>query len=140
MNELLYSGKYTVHAGDYAAAGEVSASIKQILKKIGLSSELIRRISIAAYEAELNMVIHSKGGEIGLQISPKMVTLNCADTGPGIDDISLAMKEGYSTAPESVRMMGFGAGMGLPNIKKNSDEFKIASNKRGTTLDMIFNI
>lgn len=140
MNELLYSGKYPVQACDYAAAGEVSANIKQILKKIGLPNELIRCVSIAAYEAELNMVIHSDGGEIELLISPDLITLNCRDIGPGIADISLAMKEGYSTAPESVRMMGFGAGMGLPNMKKNANEFNITSDKRGTTLDMKFNI
>ena len=138
MNELLYSGIYPVVANDYAAAGEVSANIKQVLKKIGLSSDLIRRVSIVAYEAELNMVIHSNGGDITLAISPEQVLLHCKDTGPGIKDIGLAMTEGYSTAPESVRMMGFGAGMGLPNMKKNADEFCISSDQQGTTLDIKF--
>ena len=140
MNELLYSGSYHVTKNNYAAAGEVSASIKQILKKIGIPAELIRRISIAAYEAELNMVIHSLGGDITLLISPEQVTVFCKDVGPGIEDISLAMKEGYSTASDDVRMMGFGAGMGFPNIKKNTDEFHITSDKNGTELTMKFNM
>ena len=122
------------------AAGEVSANIKQILKKIGLSSALIRRVSIAVYEAEMNMVIHSLGGDISLQISPGQVMLVCRDTGPGIANIPLAMTEGYSTAPESVRNMGFGAGMGLPNMKKNADDFHIHSDRSGTALELKFNI
>jgi serine/threonine-protein kinase RsbT len=140
MSELTYSGKYGVTACDYAAAGEISANIKQVLKKIGFEPQLIRRVSIAAYEAELNMVIHSLGGEMTLFIYPDVIRITCADRGPGIADISLAMTEGYSTAPESVRMMGFGAGMGLPNIKKNADLFRIESNPSGTILEMEFNI
>jgi anti-sigma regulatory factor (Ser/Thr protein kinase) len=140
MGELLYSGSYHVTKNNYAAAGEVSANIKQILKKIGIPADIIRRISIAAYEAELNMVIHSFGGDITLLISPERVTIYCKDTGPGIADISLAMKEGYSTASEDVRMMGFGAGMGLPNINRNSDDFHITSDKNGTELTMKFNM
>jgi anti-sigma regulatory factor (Ser/Thr protein kinase) len=131
---------FPVVAGDYAAAGEVSAKIKSILKMIGIDPALIRRITIAAYEAELNMIIHSAGGTMTLEISPDNVHISCIDTGPGIEDIDLAMQEGYSTAPLDIRMMGFGAGMGLPNIKKNSDVFDITSGKNGTSLKLRFNI
>lgn len=131
---------FPVAAGDYAAAGEVSARIKSILKMIGIDPALIRRVSIASYEAELNMIIHSEGGVITLEISPDKLNISCDDTGPGIEDIELAMQEGYSTAPTSIRMMGFGAGMGLPNIKKNSDVFNITSGKNGTSLKLEFDI
>ncbi len=136
----IYSDSFPVEPGDYASAGEVSARIKSILKMIGLDPVLIRRITIAAYEAELNMIIHSKGGSITLEISPESISINCDDTGPGIEDIELAMQEGYSTAPVSIRMMGFGAGMGLPNIKKNSDMFEIKSGKDGTSLRLDYKI
>jgi serine/threonine-protein kinase RsbT len=135
-----FTEAFTVAAGDYAAAGEVSAKIKGILKKIGIDPALIRRITIAAYEAEINMIIHSAGGIITLEISPDSVNISCVDTGPGIEDIELAMQEGYSTAPSNIRMMGFGAGMGLPNIKKNSDVFNITSSKKGTSLKLLFYI
>jgi serine/threonine-protein kinase RsbT len=131
---------FPVAAGDYAAAGEVSAKIKGILKKIGIDPALIRRVTIAAYEAEINMIIHSVGGVITLEIFPDSINISCDDTGPGIEDIDLAMQEGYSTAPSSIRMMGFGAGMGLSNIKKNSDIFNITSSKDGTSLKLKFNI
>ncbi len=138
MNEFFE--KFDVVSRDFAAAGEASANIKRTLKKIGVNSLIVRRIAIAAYEAELNMIIHSEGGVMSLEITPESVTLRCDDTGPGIPDISLAMTEGYSTAPDSVRMMGFGAGMGLPNIKKNADDFSIKSDKSGTSLKMVFHI
>jgi anti-sigma regulatory factor (Ser/Thr protein kinase) len=131
---------FPVAAGDYAAAGEVSAKIKSILKMIGIGPAVIRRITIAAYEAEINIIIHSAGGVITLEISPDDINISCDDTGPGIEDIELAMQEGYSTAPSSIQMMGFGAGMGLPNIKKNSDVFGITSSKSGTSLKLKFNI
>ncbi|MGE5494342.1 MAG: ATP-binding protein [Burkholderiales bacterium] len=135
-----YTEKFSVAARDYAAAGEVSAKVKSILRKIGIDPALIRRITIAAYEAEINMIIHSFGGVITLEITPDEVYISCDDTGPGIEDIELAMQEGYSTAPTSIRMMGFGAGMGLSNIKKNSDVFDITSSKEGTSLKLRFNI
>lgn len=135
-----YTEAFPVAAGDYAAAGEVSAKIKSILKRIGIDPAIIRRITIAAYEAEINIIIHSKGGVITLQISPDSINISCDDTGPGIENIELAMQEGYSTAPSSIRMMGFGAGMGLSNIKKNSDVFNISSSKEGTSLMLKFNI
>jgi anti-sigma regulatory factor (Ser/Thr protein kinase) len=129
---------FPVAAGDYASAGEASAKIKSILKMIGLDPALLRRVTIAAYEGELNMIIHSHGGMMSLEISPDSIRVRCDDIGPGIEDIELAMQEGYSTAPASIRMMGFGAGMGLSNMKKNSDKFDIESDKNGTRINLFF--
>jgi Anti-sigma regulatory factor (Ser/Thr protein kinase) len=131
---------FEIAAGDYAAAGEASAKIKGLLKMIGIDPALVRRVTIAAYEAEMNMIIHSHGGQITLSLTPETVELLCCDSGPGIANIDQAMQEGFSTAPSSVRMMGFGAGMGLPNIKHNSDALDIRSDSSGTTLDMSFRI
>jgi anti-sigma regulatory factor (Ser/Thr protein kinase) len=136
----VYSDSFPVASGDYASAGEVSAKIKGILKMIGLDPALIRRVTIAAYEAELNMIIHSKGGHMTLKISPEEISVASDDMGPGIEDIELAMQEGYSTASSNIRMMGFGAGMGLPNMKKNSDVFEIKSGKDGTSIRLDFKI
>ncbi|MGI5849559.1 MAG: ATP-binding protein [Christensenellales bacterium] len=135
-----YKETFSITSNDYASAGEASAKIKSVLKMIGIDPALIRRVSIAAYEAELNMVIHSNGGMIQLEISPNTVYINCNDKGPGITDIDMAMQEGFSTAPTNIQMMGFGAGMGLPNIKKNSDYFDIKSSPKGTNLRLQFNI
>ncbi len=129
---------FDIAAGDYAAAGEASAKIKGLLKRIGIAPAVVRRVTIAAYEAEMNMIIHSRGGRMTLSVTPETIELICADTGPGIENITQAMQEGFSTASSSVRMMGFGAGMGLPNIKHNSDTFKIRSGSDGTTLNMSF--
>jgi anti-sigma regulatory factor (Ser/Thr protein kinase) len=133
-----FSETFDIVAGDYAAAGEASAKIKGLLKRIGIDPALVRRVTIAAYEAEMNIVIHSHGGRMALSVTPEAVSLLCSDTGPGIPNIDQAMQEGFSTAPSSVRMMGFGAGMGLPNIKRNSDTFDIRSGSDGTTLSMSF--
>lgn len=130
---------YKVESGDFAAAGQVSSTIKTILKKLGVDKGVLRRISIASYEAEINMVIHSIGGVMKLEINSDSIKIYCDDTGPGIEDISLAMKEGYSTAGEKARMMGFGAGMGLSNMKRNSDDFQITSALgEGTHIVMTF--
>lgn len=137
---VIYQEKFQIEAGDFASAGEVSATIKQKLKKIGIDQSLVRRIAIASYEAELNMIIHSLGGEMVLTLDTDNILLVCQDIGPGIPDIGLAMKEGYSTAPESIRMMGFGAGMGLPNISKHSDDLQIQSDSSGTRIEMSFHI
>lgn len=118
---------FPVEKDDFVTAGEASAKIKRTLKKLGVDSVLLRRISVCAYEVELNLVIHSLGGTIDFQVSQDGVTLLVKDRGPGIPDLDLAMREGWSTAPESVRMMGFGAGMNLPNMKRNADEFDIKS-------------
>jgi serine/threonine-protein kinase RsbT len=132
---------YPVRAGDFATAGEASRKIKAILKKLGVDSGVVRRVSIAAYEVELNLVIHSLGGEMELIVRPDYVALNVRDAGPGIPDIDLAMQEGFSTASDDVRMMGFGAGMGLPNMRRNATDFSIASQVGvGTTIEMGFRL
>lgn len=116
---------YDVNAYDFTCAGEASGKLKRSLKNLGFNSAVIRNVAIAVYEAEINMVIHAEGGVIDAIITPECITVILADHGPGIPDIELAMKEGYSTAPENVRALGFGAGMGLPNIKKYTDEMNI---------------
>ena len=125
MGECLFEQDFDVKAKDFVAAGEVSARIKRTLKKIGIDASVIRKVSIASYEAEINMVIHADGGVIDATVTPECITVVLADKGPGIPDVELAMTEGYSTAPENVRSLGFGAGMGLPNIKKYTDEMNI---------------
>lgn len=137
---VLYREEFNVEAGDFASAGEASASIKQKLKKIGIDQSIVRRIAIVCYEAELNMIIHSLGGVMILTLDPQKIVIECNDVGPGISNIDLAMQEGYSTAPESIRMMGFGAGMGLPNISKNSDSLTIDSDQTGTRIKMEFKL
>lgn len=132
---------YPVAAGDFASAGEVSGRIKRIMKQLGLPSQIVRRASVATYEVELNLVIHSYGGDIELDISSSELKITARDTGPGIPDISLAMQEGYSTASEEARSMGFGAGMGLPNMQRNASEFDIQSTVGvGTTIKMRFSL
>lgn len=119
--------RYDIEGGNFQKAGEASSTLKRSLKKLGLPSEAIRRIAIASYEAEMNIVIFTPGGELVATIEPGKVTVTAADRGPGIPDIELAMQPGYSTAPDWVRELGFGAGMGLPNIKNCSDEMRIDS-------------
>ena len=132
---------YHVDGEDFANAGEASSATKKTLKQLGFSPDVIRKVSIAMYEAEINMVIHAEGGEATVEISQDLIRIVLADRGPGIKDIDLAMREGYSTAPEEVRNLGFGAGMGLPNIKKYSDDLKIDSIPGvGTTLTILITI
>ncbi|MBN2653206.1 MAG: ATP-binding protein [Spirochaetales bacterium] len=107
--------------------GEASSEIKKLLKTLGLPAQAIKRTAVSMYEAEVNLVIHGGGGEGFVEISPETILIRFEDKGPGIPDIDLAMQEGYSTAPDHIREIGFGAGMGLPNIKKNSDELTINS-------------
>ena len=127
--------KYQVDGEDFSMAGEASSAVKKALKQLGFSPDVIRRVAIAMYEGEINMVIHADGGEATVEISESGIRIILADRGPGIKDISLAMQEGYSTAPEEVRNLGFGAGMGLPNIKRYSDDLKIETTLGvGTTL------
>ncbi len=137
---MVYTREYEVLKDDFAAAGEASARIKRKLKQIGIDPTLIRKIAIASYEAEINMIIHSLGGVMSIEMDEGKITIICKDTGPGIPDIDLAMKEGYSTASQDIREMGFGAGMGLPNINKNSDDMNIVSTPEGTTITMSFSI
>lgn len=128
---------YDVDGTNFAAAGDASMKLKKELRALAFPRDVVRRASIAMYEGEINMVIHAGGGQAIVQISPEVIDISLVDHGPGIPDIPLAMKEGYSTAPEEVREIGFGAGMGLPNMKKNSDEFQIESTVgEGTTVRM----
>ncbi len=127
--------EYGVAAGDFTRAGYASSSIKKTLKQLGVSSSVVRRVVIAVYEAEVNIVAHSFGGSIVADIEPEGINVVLADTGPGIPDVEKAMQKGFSTASKEVREMGFGAGMGLPNIKENADELEIDTGVgRGTTL------
>ena len=130
---------FPVEAGAYATAGEASTTIKRKLKQLGIDANVLRRVSVASYEVELNLVIHSMGGTLTLQVDPEMVTLISKDVGPGIPDIDKAMTEGFSTANEEARTLGFGAGMGLPNMKRNATTFDIQSQVGvGTTIMMGF--
>lgn len=119
--------EYKIKGMDLLIAGEASSNIKHTLQLIGFSPAIIRRVAIAAYEAEMNIVIHGAQGVLRAIISPDKIELCAEDTGPGIPDIDLAMKEGYSTAPDYVREMGFGAGIGLPNIRNCADDFSLDS-------------
>lgn len=133
--------KYTVERDDFARAGEASGSLKKTLKTLGFSPDLVRRVAIAMYEAEINMVIHAQGGEITATVTPEELVIVFGDVGPGIPDIDLAMTAGFSTATDDVRDMGFGAGMGLPNIKKYADDLEIQTQVGvGTTVTMCFRI
>jgi serine/threonine-protein kinase RsbT len=128
---------YEVPADDFTRAGEASSNVKSKLKKMGVDPEIIRKVAIAMYEGEINMVIHASGGTIEVIVSPEEILMILKDQGPGIENIDLAMQAGYSTAPDNIRNLGFGAGMGLPNMKKYSDELKIESVLGvGTTVTM----
>lgn len=136
-DEPLLEQEFEIEGGDFIHAGEVSSKVKRILKDIGISQDVIRRTAIATYEAEMNVVCHAKRGIFRLAIAPDRVVMVVQDEGKGIADIDLAMKEGFSTASEEVREMGFGAGMGLPNIKKNMDVLNIETEiDKGTRVEM----
>ena len=126
---------YDVPGDDFSRAGEASGNVKTQLKKLGFDPALIRNVVIALYEGEINMVIHANGGTIDVSIDPDCIRMVLADHGPGIADVELAMQAGYSTAPDNVRALGFGAGMGLPNIKKYTDDMRIDTKLgEGTTM------
>jgi anti-sigma regulatory factor (Ser/Thr protein kinase) len=125
--EVLYTKSFSVHGGDFDRAGEVSTQIKSILKGIGINSDIVRRVAIATFESEVNVVIHAEEGEVKITITPKDIVITVDDRGKGIPDIDQAMQEGFSTASDEMREMGFGAGLGLPTIRKNSDVFSIES-------------
>lgn len=126
---------YDVPGDDFTRAGEASGDLKRKLKQLGFQPDVIRRMAIAMYEGEINMVIHAGGGRADVEILPDRIVAVLSDRGPGIPDIGQAMQEGWSTAPDNVRMLGFGAGMGLPNIKKYSDHLDIHTMVgEGTTL------
>ena len=119
--------RYNVEGNDFTSAGQASVQVKKNLRQIGLDSETIRKVSIAMYEGEINMVIHAGGGVAEVCVTEDYIDIILEDTGPGIEDIEKAMQAGYSTAPDNIRSLGFGAGMGLPNMKKNSDSMEIYS-------------
>ena len=128
---------YNVDADDFTVAGEASGAVKKVLKQLGFSPEIIRKVAVAMYECEINMVIHADGGMIDVEITPEKIRMIHADKGPGIKDIEKAMQEGFSTADEKVRELGFGAGMGLPNMKRYTDEMNITTKiGEGTVVDM----
>jgi serine/threonine-protein kinase RsbT len=132
---------FDVPGDDFTHAGEASGNVKNVLKQLGFSPDVIRRTAISMYEGEINMVIHAGGGEADVDITPESIEISLVDHGPGIPDIDLAMQEGYSTAPDKIRALGFGAGMGLPNIKKYTDNLEIKSAVgKGTAVHMTVNV
>jgi len=138
MNSIHFH--YIIDGEDFSRAGEASSSLKQKLKQLNLPPDVIRRCSIAIYEGEINMVIHANGGDIDVDIYPDKIVMVLKDVGPGIPDIDLAMQEGYSTANNDINSLGFGAGMGLPNMKRSSDEMHIDTEIGvGTTVTMTIN-
>ena len=129
--------RYDVDGGNFTSAGQASVQVKKNLRQLGIDPETIRRVSIAMYEGEINMVIHAGGGEAEVLVSDSSITIILKDTGPGIANIEQAMQEGFSTAPDNIRSLGFGAGMGLPNMKRYTDRMEIDSAVGvGTTITM----
>jgi serine/threonine-protein kinase RsbT len=137
-NNILLHKMFHIEGGDFTNAGSISDQVKKILKKAGFPNKIIRRISIATFEAEMNVICYANRGNLSLYITPNFLKVVVEDEGHGIPDINLAMSEGYSTADEKIREMGFGAGMGLPNIRKSSDEMVLTSKfKQGTHLEFV---
>lgn len=133
--------RFVIEGGNFSTAGEASGKVKNMLKQLNLPQELIKRTIICFYEAEINIVAHAYSGEVLVEIDNEQIAMHFTDKGPGIPDITKAMQEGYSTASDRVREMGFGAGMGLPNIRRNADEFTIESTEQvGTVLHIINHI
>jgi serine/threonine-protein kinase RsbT len=133
--EMLLTREFYIQGNDFTNAGMVSTEVKSLLKKIGFDPKLIRRVAISTYEGEMNVVMHAQRARVSLSVTPKLIEVVLEDEGKGIPDVELAMQEGFTTATEEMRAMGFGSGMGLPNIKKNSDEMEIKSQVgKGTTL------
>ncbi len=128
---------FDIDGENFTSAGEASVRIKKVLREMGFSSDIIRRVSVAMYEGEINMVIHANGGSADVDVYCDKIEIILADSGPGIPDIEQAMQEGYSTAPDTIRSLGFGAGMGLPNMKRYTDDMRIESQVgKGTTIYM----
>ena len=133
--------RFEVDGDDFTSAGQASVQVKKNLRQIGIDPETIRKVSIAMYEGEINLVIHAGGGWIDVEITEEEIIMTLADRGPGIANLELAMKEGYSTAPDNIRSLGFGAGMGLPNMKRYTDSMKIESELgKGTRILMTVNL
>ena len=140
MSEAL-SFRFNVDGDDFTSAGQASVQVKKDLRRLGIPAETIRRVSIAMYEGEINMVIHAGGGEAEVRVTEEAIEIILSDNGPGIADIEKAMQAGYSTAPDTIRSLGFGAGMGLPNMKRYTDYMDIQSTVgMGTTITMKVNL
>lgn len=140
MNEeLLLSAEYEVYGGDFNSGGEVSTDIKSRLKSIGFDADLVRRVAIASYEAEMNVILYAIHGEVLLEVTPLQIFVQFMDRGPGIPDVEQAMKEGYTTAPPGMRKLGYGAGMGLPTMKRKAGRLHVESNPgEGTVVRLFF--
>jgi len=137
QSKVLLKQEFKIQGGDFVNAGESSCKVRNTLREIGIESDLVRRIAIAAYEAEMNIVMYAKQGIMRINVYKDKILLTIDDTGPGIENINQAMQPGFSTATEEMREMGFGAGMGLPNMKKNADVFKITSRVgKGTRIEI----
>lgn len=133
--------RYEVDGDNFTSAGEASVNVKKKLRQMGFDPDIIRRVSIAMYEGEINMVIHADGGVADVEVLSDRIIITLADKGPGIPDIEQAMQEGFSTAPDNIRSLGFGAGMGLPNMKRYTDKLEIESEVGvGTTVRMTVNV
>jgi serine/threonine-protein kinase RsbT len=129
--------RYEIEGGNFNRAGNASSNVKKVLKQLNIDQRLIKKVVVALYEAEVNVVAHAYGGYVSVEIFPEQINMIVSDSGPGIPNVEEAMKEGFSTASQKVREMGFGAGMGLPNIKKNVDTLEIETTVGvGTTLKM----
>ena len=140
MSEVL-TFRFVVEGDDFTTAGQASVQVKKNLRQLGLDSEVVRKVSIAMYEGEINMVIHAKGGEAVVKVTEDYIEIVLADKGPGIKNIEQAMQEGFSTAPDGIRSLGFGAGMGLPNMKRYTDSMDIDTIVgEGTTITMRVNL
>jgi anti-sigma regulatory factor (Ser/Thr protein kinase) len=136
--EIVFRQTFEIQGGDFSRGGEVSCEVKNLLKELGLPATSVRRAAIACYEAEMNVIMYAEHGVLDLSVTPLQIRIVVEDSGPGIADIALAMNEGYSTATAEMRELGFGAGMGLSNIKKNTDEFEITAEiGKGTRLGMV---
>lgn len=128
---------YDVDGENFSSAGQASVDVKKVLRSLGFSPDVIRRVSIAMYEGEINMVIHASGGSADVEVTPDEIVIVLEDTGPGIPNVELALREGYSTAKDNIRQLGFGAGMGLPNMKKYTDDMQIDTEVgKGTRITM----
>ncbi len=141
MPENAVTLHYIIDGNDFSSAGEASADVKRVLRLLGISPNIIRKMAIALYEGEINQFIHANGGEIDVEITPSVIKIVLSDHGPGIPDVEAAMSEGFSTATDAIRDLGFGAGMGLPNMKKYTDSFDLQTEVGvGTVITMTVNI
>jgi serine/threonine-protein kinase RsbT len=137
----IFKESFNIKGNDFIHAGEAAIRVKNLLKSLNISPDLIRRVAICGYEGEMNAVMHGGGGVLNFEIDDDRITMDISDQGPGIEDIDRAMQKGFSTASDEFREMGFGAGMGLPNMEKNADRIVIESgSEKGTRVQMLFNI